>query len=499
VAYVRDHRQRLQLLGDVLRGEGLLPSLVLSDKQREMVTDFAKSSDGFRSITLLSADGQLLDAAPATTVSDDTLRALTATDSFRMLLTSSEWQLSGITASPFDGKPTLIMAQPLLDDGGSLGAVLLAELSVDQIEKLRRNIHFGKKGHSAIVDQHGRVIAHPNPEWMRSMKDLSDWPIVQQMMSGKTGVTEFYSSFIKKDMVAGFTSVPGVGWGIMVPQPKDEVAERVSAMLYQQMTWMLVGLLLAILLAFVLAHWITRPLQRLASTASALVAKDYMGELPAAEQRAPREVQELSRAVADLVNGLNSSYRQIDELNRGLQRRVAKATEELRVANSRLSTLAAQDHLTGLANRRHFESVLTKLLRGRRVTDGPLTLVLVDVDDFKEINDRYGHAAGDAVLVWMAELLKAVTRDADLLARYAGDEFVLCMACDTQQAREKADWLVQRIAERPCPWEGRSIPVTISVGVNELPGPGVTLDDWFPRVDQAMYRAKQAGRNQVAI
>ena len=99
--------------------------------------------------------------------------------------------------------------------------LLIGELKIAPIEKLRRGIRFGKGGHSAIVDNHGRVIAHPNPDWMNNdIVDLSNLPIVQKMMAGETGVTEFFSPFKKHDMVAGYTSVAGLGWGIMVPQPK---------------------------------------------------------------------------------------------------------------------------------------------------------------------------------------------------------------------------------------------------------------------------------------
>jgi len=498
--YVHDHQQTLALLGDAL---GLtaanLQDDVLDGGRLHLLEVVKRNLNGFRSVSLLARDGRPLwssQGLPAMT--SKTRQALVASESFAFAVKRGQGKLSGIAPSPFDGHPGLLLGQPLRAKDGTVLGVLLGELSVAPIEALRQRIHFGEKGHSAIVDQYGRVIAHPNPDWMRQMRDLSHLNIVQAMMAGRTGVTEFYSPFVKQDMVAGYTAVPDIGWGIMVPQPKAEVAARVSDLLLRQLYSMLLGLALAIILAFLLAGWITRPLKRLAQAASALNAHSDARALPL-EGRAPREVRELSLAMRDLVSGLNDSYRHIDTLNRDLQHRVTEATEELQRANNRLSTLAAQDHLTGLANRRHFEQVLSRLLQGRRTTDGPLCLILVDVDEFKGINDQYGHAAGDAVLVWLAELLGGVTREADLLARYAGDEFVLCLACALPLAQEKADRLVRRIAERPCPWNGQAIPVTVSVGVSELTVPGASLDEWFPQVDRAMYRAKEAGRNRTAV
>ena len=115
--------------------------------------------------------------------------------------------------------------------------VLLGELRTDLIEELRRTIRFGEKGHSAIVDKFGRVIAHPNPKWMEEMHDLSAQDLVQKMMRGESGVTEFYSPFLKEQMVAGYAAVPEIGWGVMVPQPKSEIERQVRALLYAQFGW----------------------------------------------------------------------------------------------------------------------------------------------------------------------------------------------------------------------------------------------------------------------
>jgi len=165
---------------------------------------------------------------------------------------TGESRLSGIQTSPLDGKPTLILSQPVKNKKGAIESVLISELRISLIENLRRNIHFGERGHSAIVDQNGRVIAHPNPDWMKSMRDLSHLPVVKAMMAGKTGVTEFYSPFVKQNMVAGYTAVPGIGWGIMVPQPKSEVARQV----YSRSTKLCIAL--KSMAAIVLSSW-TKP------------------------------------------------------------------------------------------------------------------------------------------------------------------------------------------------------------------------------------------------
>lgn len=251
-------------------------------------------------------------------------------------LMNEKAQASGTKISALDGKPTLLLTEPVYDTNNDIIGVLLAELSIAPVEQLRRNIRFGKGGHSAIVDQFGRVIAHPNPKWMEEIRDISTLTIVQQMMAGKTGVTEFYSPFIKANMVAGYTAVPGIGWGVMVPQPRTEVEQQVYTLLYQQLFWASMGLLLAIVFAILLARWITRPIQHLAKNANALLATNFQGSMQASDQHAPMEIHQLEVTLREVINGLILSRMEVQNLNLSLQQRVNDATQQLRDTNQQL-------------------------------------------------------------------------------------------------------------------------------------------------------------------
>jgi len=371
------------------------------------------------------------------------------------------------------------------------------------IEQLRRNIHFGEKGHSAIVDKTGRVIAHPNPEWMKEMRDLSKLNIVQKMMAGETGVTEFYSPFVKQQMVAGYTSVPGIGWGIMVPQPKPEVERQVNALLHTQFTWGAIGLVFAFLMAIPLARWITRPINRLAQAADELVANNFDGEIPPQLEHAPKEINQLDIGFRKVVSGLQRSRAEVNDLNKTLQVKIDAATKKLRDANTRLENLAKSDYLTELANRRHFEKTLNELLSKRDELSEPLCIMLIDIDNFKDINDKYGHAAGDAVLVQIAPILEMNMRPTDLVARYGGDEFVIQMSCSAEvgltRAREIRDYLQKYEFE----WQGNKISTTVSIGLlypdlqSQLSKNIIDIETLLQKADLAMYDAKKRGRNTV--
>jgi diguanylate cyclase (GGDEF)-like protein len=494
--YVNDHRADLALLASELRR--LPGGADLGERRAGVLQNAKRHLHGFQSLTLVDRHGATLYSTDPIGREADKRRAFASNHCFRQSLADGGQELSGVQLSPLTGRPTLILSQAVAGADGRPAMVLLAELRIDLIEKLRRNIRFGKRGHSAIVDQYGHVIAHPNPQWMLHMRDLSKWPIVKDMMAGKTGVTEFYSPFVKQEMVAGYAAVPGIGWGVMVPQPKSEVEARVHGLLYAQFGWGLFGLGLALALAVGLTRWIAAPLNRLAGAALELMRNGFHGTLPAASDRAPREVRQLSRAFDDLVGGLQESRSRFDQLNRSLQQRVDEATNELRQANVQLERLARQDHLTRLANRRYFEDRLAKSLKQRRVDDACLCLVLIDIDNFKQINDEFGHAAGDALLVQLSTLLLETTRQADLVARYGGDEFVVNMQCDREIGHQRAADILAAIEQHEFRWGGNQLQVTVSIGLlchsmREI----VDSETLLMQVDKALYRAKDEGRNRM--
>ncbi len=151
--------------------------------------------------------------------------------------------------------------------------------------------------------------------------------------------------------------------------------------------------------------------------------------------------------------------------------------------------------LTGVANRRAFDIRLAEATT-RAASGTPFALVMIDVDHFKRVNDRYGHPAGDAVLRWLGSTLRSAARQDDLVARYGGEEFVALLA--GSRAAGAAAWAERvrvQVATGPAPVPSG---VTISAGVAAwLPGDGVA--DGVGRADAALYAAKAAGRDRVVV
>jgi len=168
---------------------------------------------------------------------------------------------------------------------------------------------------------------------------------------------------------------------------------------------------------------------------------------------------------------------------------------QLSRAHARLKELAHTDELTGLTNRRSFfqqaESVLEEALEA-----GGASLLVIDADYFKQLNDTYGHATGDAALQFITEQLSTCVRKSDLVCRLGGEEFaVLLPAMSATEAEQLADRIVKRVASRPMVWDGKIIEMSVSCGIADTRS-GRDMTTLFKAADDALYAAKHNGRNR---
>jgi diguanylate cyclase (GGDEF)-like protein len=163
-----------------------------------------------------------------------------------------------------------------------------------------------------------------------------------------------------------------------------------------------------------------------------------------------------------------------------------------------VSQRARTDALTGLRNRRDFDEQLRRVIAETDRFGGSSSLIFVDIDDFKKVNDTYGHEAGDAVLRQLGKILGDGVRAIDICARYGGEEMVMLLPqTPIAGAMELAERLRVAIAERPVQFEGTAIRVTASFGIAGYPET-VPHGDWlFPAADRALYLAKNGGKNCV--
>lgn len=177
---------------------------------------------------------------------------------------------------------------------------------------------------------------------------------------------------------------------------------------------------------------------------------------------------------------------------------VAINRRQLQAANTQLRELSRTDALSGLYNRGYWEESLRQTCLRHHRYGGTSSLVLLDIDHFKRINDSYGHPSGDEVIRRLAALIREEVRECDLVARYGGEEFaVLLPDTDSQGALDFAERLRQAAERLSVEHLGQSIVFTISLGVAEFDAGDLQSTALVERADQALYRSKQTGRNRV--
>jgi diguanylate cyclase (GGDEF)-like protein len=231
----------------------------------------------------------------------------------------------------------------------------------------------------------------------------------------------------------------------------------------------------------------------------------------------------LSFALADRMNvmrrekelatemALRAKQQMVETLRKSeqeLEFRVAERTQELEAANSQLINkehelrrLALQDPLTGLSNRMFLNDRIERAITRSRRTGGSIALLLIDLDNFKPINDSYGHAVGDALLVTIASRIQEIVREADTVSRLGGDEFVILLEDlrETGNIETILGKLMAAVIEPMETGDGKTVSVSASIGVAFAPAHADQATQLLARADMEMYKAKSGGRNQYSI
>ena len=247
-------------------------------------------------------------------------------------------------------------------------------------------------------------------------------------------------------------------------------------------------LLLSIPTGFFLVRRIVAPLNEMSEVAQRFSA----GELNArtAVKRSD-EIGLLAASLNNMAEEIARKHGQIVTLNDELEERVMERTAQLR-------ELATREPLTGLYNRRHFSETLAQRFSEARRYGTGLSLLMMDMDDFKAVNDSHGHQVGDELLMLAALTISSQLRAADSAARYGGDEFIILMPhSDASQAQA----LGKRITEHfhaECAAKHPEIKISLSVGIADITECSAATDDEFVRAaDRALYRAKSLGKNRI--
>jgi diguanylate cyclase (GGDEF)-like protein len=417
-------------------------------------------------------------------------------------LVQGEVAFDGVIVSPlrkseFLGRPTLLLLRPIPPPGSSERSgraigYFVERLDLREMESMIAEDATDLAPAPWLLDMEGRILA-------RAGKIVDDaggrsFPLAPASVPTSAGAT-----VVAEESLAGLgPTVFGVRnlAGIF---PGRLVAAVPSARAYQTLQESRRGLILTgaaaafmiVILNFVGARQLIRPILLLSEGAKRVAAGDLEIYLPV---RGTDEIADLTRAFNDMAQRIREGRESVEKARDEL----AHANAGLRDANRTLETLAITDGLTSLFNRRHFQETLEAEIRRAEQQGRLLSLLLIDIDHFKQYNDRHGHPEGDAALRRVAAQVTKGVRSSDMAFRYGGEELaVLLPACPKSQASEVAEKLRTAIRSHT-PRSGRfGGPLTVSIGVATFPEDARGASALMECADAALYAAKAQGRDRV--
>lgn len=293
--------------------------------------------------------------------------------------------------------------------------------------------------------------------------------------------------------------------GVTVDMSTAALEKALAALYWRVFTEQLVfGAILGLIVYLFTARGIVSPIRRLTMAMEEAVEHGA--------SRVPRDIEVKSRdEIGRLVSVFNSLNESLASYHHQLQGRIDIADQELREKNTQLgrrtqeleraleqlNTMATTDWLTELPNRRKFDEALSRMFHQSERFAEAITLVLLDVDRFKLINDSHGHGAGDAVLREIGSILRTHVRKADLAARLGGDEFgIILYHTGSKQAELFAEKLMEDVRKHAFRHEGGTLNAGVSVGIAQRDVSMKSAESLYNAADKALYRAKQDGRDR---
>jgi diguanylate cyclase (GGDEF)-like protein len=363
------------------------------------------------------------------------------------------------------GKVIQVAAVPIHHASGQVLGALAAKLNLGAVDAFLRRFSPVPSGQLYVITADGRVVTGAGLGDVGPLGTALPAATVRKLLQ-REGATVQYRAFGQTPVVGTLRRIPQLDWAVVAQVPVRDAYRQVIR-LRNETALILAALLVGVgLLAYLLGLTIVRPLDRLSRGAALVAGGDLDVDLPVTSGG---EVGYLTEVFNDMVHRLHQG-------------------------RAELERLSVTDPLTRLHNRRYLMQALGAELERCRRHKHALTVLMVDVDQFKKYNDDYGHLVGDDALVRVAAVLQQSIREVDYAARYGGEEFVVVLA---ETGIDVATEVTTRIRARLAAETFHGRPVTLSIGVAQFPTHGDTPDALIHSADAAMYEAKRRGRDRV--
>jgi diguanylate cyclase (GGDEF)-like protein len=374
-----------------------------------------------------------------------------------------------------------------------LAGTLFIGVKASQFSSIFSSVAPGEDASLFVVDlRDGRIIVEGKRRAGAARAEPALLKAISQQSSA--GVETNFIGYDAHDGTpfrAAYARIPDTSWYVVDAVSLRSLMTEPESLRHKLLLIGLACLSCALLFSVAISRSISTPLDTLVAIMQQTESGNY-------RMRAPLTGQD---EISVLSARFNAMAARVLEQNERLEERVAERTRDLAQATRALEILSITDGLTGIANRRRFDAMFSAEIQRAARAGEPLTLMMLDVDLFKNYNDFYGHQAGDDCLREVAMFLQARSRrSSDLVARYGGEEFVfVCIDTDAATACELAQSICTAMAARDLPHTRSPFGcITLSIGVASMVPQSDTTPEAFIRMaDAAMYRAKNEGRNRV--
>ena len=362
------------------------------------------------------------------------------------------------------GTLLILVTAPILNESGTFEGLMVGTIYLEgenAIETVLSSNKYNDGSYVYAVDQNHRIVYHPDDEQI--YKNVSQKPIVQAVSRGESGY-DYMTDEEGKEYFTGYSHIKNLGWGVILLTPTSILHEPLNNLVFKIITQSTLILLIILVVATFLVNRLTNPLTKLAEYSERLIT-----------------TSKLNNSNDDELI-INSNIYEINQLYRRMRIQLLKLNQEIQL-----------DGLTGIANRKAFDAIISECVAQKQ----QFSLVMLDIDNFKCVNDTYGHLVGDEVIKFLASILISFSREGDLCFRYGGEEFgLLLKGKDEVEARSVAEQFRVKIASTQSP-TGKTI--TVSLGMTSLQASDEIPRAIIERADRALYQSKQEGKNRVTV
>ena len=456
------------------RSGRIVPSSPTEGRLRDYLVSLHERFSDFEKLMVLDLDGNVI-----ATSAPEVMKVPLPAD-WQQTLKSDNQIVGDAYWDPVAKRAKLIVAVPAQRADGRLLGAFAAELNLAPVQLLLRSFAPDSTGAIHLVNTRGGAIASSDGVSEKLIKSPLPAATMKKLRERARAPFE-YNSYASRDVIGTLEYVPQVSWAVIAEISAEAAYMQVRR--FRDVALLVIAFLLVAVTAsaYRLGRLIARPLDRLTKAAGEVAAGDLTVDLPAAPGGG--EIGYLTDVFNHMVYRLRDGRAELDRIN-----------ETLIKKNEELELLSTTDSLTGLSNHRSLMKRLDDEVTRFRKDKRGFSVLVGDVDHFKQYNDAFGHPAGDEVLQTIAEIMRDSTRKADCCARYGGEEFVIVLP-DTAaaDALDTAEHIRARVAAKK--FNGRKM--TLSIGVATFPEDADDAEAIIAVADEALYQAKREGRDRT--